>query len=146
MSAPTRIFTLLSRRPSCALRVPPVTMATTRSTSWIAFEQPNPSLYTSPRLSPPKEPKEPNQTQTQTQGEQATTITPQDSARGTRHVGEATVAPSTVALPASHQEVSTSGKTLPPTIPGPPPHRRGFHMLWSEYAHYRRHCRATSSW
>ncbi|KAI1641012.1 hypothetical protein F4809DRAFT_637141 [Biscogniauxia mediterranea] len=109
MSTLTRAFARLGR-PGRILHVPSVTLATShsRNTSWIAWEQPNPALYA---------PRAPSQ-QGHQGGEkkQIGTISSQDSAWGTRQAGKTVVAPATAALPVGNQEVSTSGKTVPPTI------------------------------
>lgn len=67
-----------------------------RSTSWIAWEQPDPALYARPLSN----------------GQQQTANTNQAN----RNVGESVTAPSTAAVGCGSQEVSTSGKTVPPTI------------------------------
>ncbi|KAI2615506.1 hypothetical protein GGR54DRAFT_642268 [Hypoxylon sp. NC1633] len=67
-----------------------------RSTSWIAWEQPNPALYARPPSS---------------EKQQAA-----NSAQDTRPVGENVTAPASTAVVGGSQEVSTSGKTVPPTI------------------------------
>ncbi|KAI2468585.1 hypothetical protein F4781DRAFT_443451 [Annulohypoxylon bovei var. microspora] len=74
-----------------------------RSTSWIAWEQPNPALYMPPPQALP--------TTTEAKQPPTDTIT-----QDTRKVGEATVAPATAAVGAGSQEVSTSGKTVPSSI------------------------------
>ncbi|OTA66821.1 hypothetical protein K449DRAFT_431154 [Hypoxylon sp. EC38] len=71
-----------------------------RSTSWIAWEQPNPSLYGPPPQAPIS-----NATQ------QAASKT-----QFTRNVGEAVTAPATAAVSGSSQEVSTSCSTVPLSI------------------------------
>ncbi|KAI1397338.1 hypothetical protein F4819DRAFT_503475 [Hypoxylon fuscum] len=71
-----------------------------RSTSWIAWEQPDPALYSPPARGP--------QESDAQQGGQKT--------QGTRSVGKAVTAPSTAAVAGGSQEVSTSGKTVPPSI------------------------------
>ncbi|KAI1107186.1 hypothetical protein F4804DRAFT_352729 [Jackrogersella minutella] len=77
-----------------------IVAASRRSTSWIAWEQPNPALYARPQQTTPS-----NETQ------KAASNDP-----GTRNVGETTVAPSTASVGAGSQEVSTSGKTVPSSI------------------------------
>ncbi|KAI0835606.1 hypothetical protein F5Y06DRAFT_305841 [Hypoxylon sp. FL0890] len=71
-----------------------------RSTSWIAWEQPNPSLYAPPPQAPVS-----NETQ------EASSKT-----QNTRSVGKAVTAPATTAVAGGSQEVSTSGKTVPSSI------------------------------
>ncbi|OTA91860.1 hypothetical protein M434DRAFT_12856 [Hypoxylon sp. CO27-5] len=71
-----------------------------RSTSWIAWEQPNPSLYGPPPQAPISN------------GIQQTT----SKTQFTRNVGEAVTAPATAAVSGGSQEVSTSGKTIPLSI------------------------------
>ncbi|KAI0145777.1 hypothetical protein F4776DRAFT_660655 [Hypoxylon sp. NC0597] len=71
-----------------------------RSTSWIAWEQPNPSLY-----APPPQASISNETQKAA-----------SKAQFTRNVGEAVTAPATAAVSGGSQEVSTSGKTVPLSI------------------------------
>ncbi|KAI1484406.1 hypothetical protein F5X96DRAFT_675688 [Biscogniauxia mediterranea] len=108
MSTLTRAFACLGR-PGRILHIPSVTLATShsRNTSWIAWEQPNPALYA---------PRAPSQQGHQGGEKQQTgTISSQDSAWGTRQAGKSVVAPATAALPVGNQEVSTSGKTVPPT-------------------------------
>ncbi|KAI2639939.1 hypothetical protein GGS26DRAFT_587390 [Hypomontagnella submonticulosa] len=71
-----------------------------RYTSWIAWEQPNPALYAPPTRGAPT-----NETQ------QAAS-----KSQGTRNVGKAVTAPATTVVAGGIQEVSTSGKTVPPSI------------------------------
>ncbi|KAI1384858.1 uncharacterized protein F4822DRAFT_446035 [Hypoxylon trugodes] len=71
-----------------------------RSTSWIAWEQPNPALYGPPIQALPS-----NETQ-----QNAST------AQNTRNVGGSVTAPATTAVAGGSQEVSTSGKTVPSSI------------------------------
>ncbi|OTB07235.1 hypothetical protein M426DRAFT_8963 [Hypoxylon sp. CI-4A] len=72
-----------------------------RSTSWIAWEQPNPALYAPPPRAPPA-----NETQ------EAASKT-----QDTRSVGATVTAPATaVVMVGGSQEVSTSGKTIPSSI------------------------------
>ncbi|KAI0180343.1 hypothetical protein GGR52DRAFT_569089 [Hypoxylon sp. FL1284] len=77
-----------------------------RYTSWIAFEQPNPALYTKPPGAPTgdKTPDSNNKNSAT-----SNTLT-------TRRVGKATTAPATAVIPGGKQEISVSGKTAPPTI------------------------------
>ncbi|KAI1777770.1 hypothetical protein F4818DRAFT_456812 [Hypoxylon cercidicola] len=71
-----------------------------RSTSWIAWELPNPALYAPPPGATPS-----NETQ-----QAASKI------QDTRSVGKTVTAPSTVAVAGGSQEVSVSGKTVPLSI------------------------------
>ncbi|KAI1500980.1 hypothetical protein F5X99DRAFT_428955 [Biscogniauxia marginata] len=104
----TRAATGLGRR--SALGTPVVTLAPphSRNTSWIAWEQPNPAIYAKPPMSA-------RQTGSGSQ-KQAGNNGDKTSASGTRPAGETVVAPSTVTMLAGSQEVSTSGKTAPPSI------------------------------
>lgn len=73
-----------------------------RSTSWIAWEQPNPALYAPPTRAPPS-----------SEAQEAAA-----KAQGTRSVGKTVTAPATAPVAVGgHQEVSVSGKTMPPSIP-----------------------------
>lgn len=69
-----------------------------RSTSWIAWEQPDPALYARPLSNEKQHAARNNQEK--------------------RDVGESVTAPSTTAVGGGSQEVATSGKTLPPTVQG----------------------------
>ncbi|KAI0377862.1 hypothetical protein F5Y04DRAFT_284532 [Hypomontagnella monticulosa] len=71
-----------------------------RSTSWIAWEQPNPALYAPPPHGPPT---------SETQGAAS-------KSQDTRDVGESVTAPATTVVAGGIQEVSTSGKTVPSSI------------------------------
>ncbi|XXH04818.1 hypothetical protein Hte_011240 [Hypoxylon texense] len=80
-----------------------VATAPRRATSWIAWEQPNPALYAPPTRAPPS-----SEAQEAAAGK----------AQGTRSVGKTVTAPATAPVAGgSHQEVSVSGKTMPPSIP-----------------------------
>ncbi|KAI0603129.1 hypothetical protein F4775DRAFT_587655 [Biscogniauxia sp. FL1348] len=107
MSTHIRAFARLGRA-GRTLQVP-VTLAIShsRNTSWIAWEQPNPALYA---------PRAPSQKGHEEGEKQTGTLSSQDSAWGSRQAGKTVVAPATAALPAGNQEVSTSGKIVPPTI------------------------------
>ncbi|KAI1144212.1 hypothetical protein F5Y05DRAFT_418287 [Hypoxylon sp. FL0543] len=87
-------------RLTVAIATSPPQTCQRRSTSWIAWEQPNPSLY-----APPPQPSQGDKTQ------QAAGKT-----QNTRSVGETVSAPATTAVARGSQEVSTSGKTVPLSI------------------------------
>ncbi|KAI1661875.1 hypothetical protein F4813DRAFT_385546 [Daldinia decipiens] len=70
-----------------------------RSTSWVAWEQPNPALYTPPHAAP------------SSASRQATS-----NSQGTRNVREAGTIPETATIVTRSQEISTSGKIPPPSI------------------------------
>ncbi|KAI0846082.1 hypothetical protein F5Y00DRAFT_264975 [Daldinia vernicosa] len=70
-----------------------------RSTSWIAWEQPNPALYTPLHAAPSSESRQ-----------------VASNSQGARNVGDTGVASATAAIVTSSQEISTSGKIAPSSI------------------------------
>ncbi|KAI2785041.1 hypothetical protein F4815DRAFT_451177 [Daldinia loculata] len=70
-----------------------------RSTSWVAWEQPNPALYTPPHAPPSSE------------SRQAAS-----NSQGTRNVGETGAAPATTTIVTGSREISTSEKIAPSSI------------------------------
>ncbi|KAF3064412.1 hypothetical protein GL218_01320 [Daldinia childiae] len=71
-----------------------------RSTSWVAWEQPNPALYTPP-YAPPR-----------SESQQATS-----KSQGTPTAGETSSVPKIATTVTGSQEISTSGKIAPSSIP-----------------------------
>ncbi|KAI1375854.1 hypothetical protein F4677DRAFT_460150 [Hypoxylon crocopeplum] len=97
MSAIVPTITRASRQGSLRLTAAAASTLQRRSTSWIAWEQPDPAVYARPPSSETQQAAVASQT--------------------TRSVGETVTAPATAAVAGGSQEVSTSGKTAAPSIP-----------------------------
>ncbi|KAI0024723.1 hypothetical protein F4780DRAFT_551678 [Xylariomycetidae sp. FL0641] len=111
-------------RSSCVGASKHITQVTTRSTSWIGFEMPNPALYIpSPPTTHEKELEELNRLHL-THG-----------VAEKEEKAEKVVAPATAALPLGSQEISISGKTARPSVPAgntrtPLTQKRSFTQLY----------------
>ncbi|KAI0883343.1 uncharacterized protein GGS22DRAFT_195138 [Annulohypoxylon maeteangense] len=112
MSAITSVLVRRTGLNRGGIRVTAIASASQRrSTSWIPWEQPNPTLYMQqPNQAHPKDPL------TDTESPPEETLTDTLPTNNVRKVGEATVAPATATVGPGTQEVSTSGKTVPSSI------------------------------